>query len=194
MSSRLAEAREREQIRVMREVSAVAVHLFHRLGYDRVTMEDVAEASGVSVATLYRRFTTKENLVCWQPDEQRGMADLVAAVRSGLSITSAAMDLAQTLPDDAVDAIEDTARIRLQLIAGHASLRAATWAKSESFLRDILDVSDDHDSRPLLERDIEARCVAAAFEAGSHAWLRGEGSLRDCSVRALGLLGRYGAA
>lgn len=190
MSNRLVDARERERTQVMREVAAIAINLFDERGYDRVTMEAVAEATGVSPATLYRRFATKENLVCWQSDEQRGMATLVAAIESGQSIPSAAMTLAQTLPDEAIEAIEATARIRLQLIAGHASLQAAAREKSASFITAILEASGAHDHRPLLERETETRCVAAAFEAGTNAWLRGEGSLRDCTVQALELVGR----
>jgi AcrR family transcriptional regulator len=190
MSRRLAEARERERIRVMREISAIAVRLFDERGYDNVTMEEVADATGVSVATLYRRFTTKENLVCWQSDEQLGMATLVAAIQSGQPISSAAISLAQALPDDAVEAIEATARTRLRLIAGHASLQAVAREKAESFITAILEASEVNDHRPLLERETETRCVAAAFEAGSNAWLRGEGSLRDCTLQALDVLGR----
>jgi AcrR family transcriptional regulator len=173
----------------MRDVSSIAIHLFGERGYDRVTMEEVADATGVSTATLYRRFATKENLVCWQSDERQGMATLLAAVESGQAITSAAMTLAQTLPDDAVDAIEATARARLQLIAGHSSLQAAARHKSESFITAILEASAANDQRPLLERETETRCVAAALEAGSNAWLRGDGSLRDCTIRALQLVG-----
>ncbi len=191
MSHRLAQARERERIRVMREVSAIAVDLFDERGYDNVTMEEVASATGVSVATLYRRFTTKENLVCWQPDEQQGMAALVAAIQSGQPLISAATLLARTLPDDAFEAIEATARTRLRLIAGHASLQSAAREKGESFITAILEASAVSDHRPLLERETETRCVAAAFEAGSNAWLRGEGSLLDCTFHALALLTRH---
>jgi AcrR family transcriptional regulator len=188
MSRILAEARERERTRVMRDVSAIAVRLFHEHGFDNVRMEHVAEASSVSVATLYRRFGTKENLVCWQSDEQTAMATLRSAVGSGTPLSRAAMDLAQTLPDEAVDAIETTARTRLQLIAENASLQAAIREKAEAFVEGVLAASADHDQRPLLERETEVRCVAAALEAGNHAWLRGEGSLRDCVARALGAL------
>lgn len=191
VSRRLAEARERERIRVMRDVSAIAVRLFDERGYDNVTMEEVADTTGVSVATLYRRFTIKENLVCWQSDEQSGMATLVAAIQSGQTISSAAMGLAQALPDDAVEAIEATARTRLRLIAGHASLQAAAREKAESFITATLEASGVNDQRPLLERETETRCVAAAFEAGNNAWLRGEGNLRHCTLHALDLLGRY---
>lgn len=190
MPGRLAEARERERARVMRDVSAIAVRLFDERGFDKVTMEEVADATGVSVATLYRRFTTKENLVCWQSDERLGMAALVAAIGSGQSITTAATDLARSLPDDAVVAIETTARTRLRLIAGHASLQAAARQKAESFITAVLEASDRHDPRPLLERETETRCVAAAFEAADNAWLRGDGSLRHCTLLALGCLGR----
>lgn len=188
MSRRLMEARERERVRVMRDVSAIAVSLFAERGYDRVTMGEVAAATEVSVATLYRRFTTKENLVCWQPDEQQGMAALAAAVESGQSISSAALDLARDLPEDAAEAIEATARTRLRLIAEHPSLQAAAREKAESFIAAILEASEGNDQRPRLERETQTRCVAAAFEAGSNAWLRGEGSLRDCTLHALDLL------
>src|SRR4051794_24902093 len=104
MSTRLAQARERERTRVMREVSGIAVGLLDERGYDKVTMEDVAQASGVSVATLYRRFGTKENLVCWQPDEQTVMGVLLAAVQAGQPILDAATEVARNLPDDALDA------------------------------------------------------------------------------------------
>jgi AcrR family transcriptional regulator len=190
MSSRLHEARERERVQVMRDVSAIAIGLFVERGYDNVTMEDVAAATDVSVATLYRRFATKENLVCWQPDEQAGMAALVEAVRSGRALSSAARDLAGALPDEAVEAVEATARARLRLIAEHPSLQAAARKKGESFIAGILGASEPHDGRPLLQRETEARCVAAAFEAANNAWLRGEESLRRCTLRALDLLGR----
>ncbi len=189
MPGRLAEARERERVRVMRDVSAIAVHLFDERGFDNVTMEEVADEAGMSVATLYRRFTTKENLVCWQSDEQSGMFTLVAAIQAGQPIASAAVALAQALPDEVVEAIEATARTRLRLIGGHASLQAAAREKAESFITAVLEASDIKNPRPLLERETETRCVAAAFEAANNAWLRGEGSLRDCALQSLDLLG-----
>lgn len=191
MARRLALTRERERLRLMRDVSAIALSLFDERGYDNVTMEQVADATDLSVATLYRRFTTKENLVCWQSDEQTGMATLVAAIESGHAISRAATDLARTLPADAVEAIEATAHTRLRLIAGHASLQAAAREKSESFIGAILQASNANDERPLLERETEVRCVAAAFEAGSNAWLRGEGTLRGCTLQALALLAHH---
>ncbi len=188
MSTPLTRARERERIRVMREVSATAVRMFDESGFDAVRMEDVARATGVSVATLYRRFSTKENLVCWQVDEEVGMATLRAAVASGTPVRSAAVALAQDLPDDAVDEIESTARIRVGLIAGHAALRSAARQKAEAFVDEILAAAAPHDDRPLLEREVEVRCVAAAMDAANRAWLRDEGTLRACVLRALAAL------
>ena len=190
MSSRLAEARERERMHVMRDVAVIAIRLFDERGYANVTMEEIAAATDVSVATLYRRFGTKENLVCWQPDEQQGMSALMAAIESGESIINASRDLADALPDEAVESIETTARIRLQLIAAHAELRAAARQKAESFVTAIMEASEAAGGRTMLERETEARYVAAAFDAGTNAWLRGDGSLRDCTVRALDVLKR----
>jgi hypothetical protein len=112
----------------------------------------------------------------------------ITAPRSGQSIGGAARDLAQQLPAEAVQAIEETARSRLQLIAGQPALQAAAREKAESFIAAVLAASGATEQRPQLERELETRCVAAAFDAGSGAWLRGEGSLRECTLRALDLL------
>jgi AcrR family transcriptional regulator len=44
-------------------IESVAVDLFLRRGFDSVTVDDVARAAGVSPATFYRHFTTKEEVV-----------------------------------------------------------------------------------------------------------------------------------
>jgi AcrR family transcriptional regulator len=175
----------RARAEVMREISAIAVQLFEERGYDRVTMKDVAYEAGVSVATLYRRYSNKENLVVWNPDEQAEMDALRSALQSGTSLVGAARQMADHLPDDAAEAVEATARIRLHLIRAHPSLQAAARMKSESFVDACLEASGGHDDRPTLERETEARCVAAALDSGSHAWLRGEGTLRAYTLAAI---------
>jgi AcrR family transcriptional regulator len=122
----------RARAEVMREISAIAVQLFEERGYDCVTMKDVAYEAGVSVATLYRRYSNKENLVVWNPDEQAEMDALRSALQSGTSLVGAARQMADHLPDDAAEAVEATARIRLHLIRAHPSLQAAARMKSES--------------------------------------------------------------
>jgi AcrR family transcriptional regulator len=54
-----AEQQERRQ-----RVVAVATTLAQDGGYDAVVMKDVAERSGVALATLYRWFASKDHLLC----------------------------------------------------------------------------------------------------------------------------------
>lgn len=187
MSELLRTARRRERLAVMRQVSAVAIELFDERGFDQVTMETVATASGISPATLYRWFGTKENLVCWQPDEDRAMTALVCLVDEGMSVLRAAEQVAAELPEEGIEAIETTARTRLALIASHPSLRAAAQQKAGSFVTTLLSAGAS-DERALLARETEIRCVAAALDAANQAWLRGEGPLRACALEALAVL------
>ncbi len=55
--------REQKKQRVLHTVHQTAVALFTQQGYDAVSMEDIAKASGISRSTLYRHFTTKEATV-----------------------------------------------------------------------------------------------------------------------------------
>ncbi len=56
---RLSLAQQERRARVV----AVATELAERGGYEAVAMKDVAEASGVSLATLYRWFASKDHLL-----------------------------------------------------------------------------------------------------------------------------------
>lgn len=57
--------RRRDQTRA--EIAAAAVELFARQGFDQTTMDEVAQASGVSRRTAYRHFPSKEDLVFEHP-------------------------------------------------------------------------------------------------------------------------------
>ncbi len=74
-------------------IQSTAVELFVADGFANVTMQAIADAAGVGVATVYRYFGTKEDLVIWDEHEElvldaieRNLARLpaVAAVRAAL--------------------------------------------------------------------------------------------------------------
>ncbi len=61
-----------------RRIADIALRLFAQHGYSQVTMRDVAEASGVSRATIFRYFSKKENLILASLDDlMQEMARLI---------------------------------------------------------------------------------------------------------------------
>ncbi|WP_145813660.1 TetR/AcrR family transcriptional regulator [Kribbella amoyensis] len=69
--------RERRKTETRQTVQRHALRLFEDRGYDETTVNDVAQAAGVSAMTVYRHFPTKEDLVLW--DEYSSLTATVLA-------------------------------------------------------------------------------------------------------------------
>jgi AcrR family transcriptional regulator len=82
--------RQQHKQRTREAINAAAMQLFFTTGFDSVTVAEVATRAGVSVATVFNYFDTKEDLFF---DEVEPLAaDLVAAVRdcpAGTSVLAA---------------------------------------------------------------------------------------------------------
>jgi AcrR family transcriptional regulator len=78
--------RERKKMQTRQEIAAAAARLFDERGFDNVTVEEVAEAAGVSKKTVFNYFATKEDLVFNRSEERE--AGLIAAVRDRPAGTS----------------------------------------------------------------------------------------------------------
>jgi AcrR family transcriptional regulator len=66
---------ERRKQRSKEDILRAAEELFSRFGVDRVSVNDIAEQAGVSQATVYNNFGTKEELVS---DYRKTMANRIA--------------------------------------------------------------------------------------------------------------------
>jgi AcrR family transcriptional regulator len=73
-----ASRRERKRQRVADHVASTAFRLFEHLGYETVTMEQVAAAADVAKGTLYKYFPVKEALLAhqFQRDIASGLSTL----------------------------------------------------------------------------------------------------------------------
>ncbi|EPX55559.1 Transcriptional regulator, TetR family [Cystobacter fuscus DSM 2262] len=58
--------RERKQRLLRLELGEVALRLFVERGFAETTIEDIAEAAGISRRTFFRYFETKEDVVLWR--------------------------------------------------------------------------------------------------------------------------------
>lgn len=181
--------RERQRLEMMRTISDVAVDLFTRHGFDAVTIEAVAESAGVSPATVYRRFGSKENLVAWQPDERAGFERILHRLHQGDGILDAALEATGSMPDETFAAVESTGASRLALMASHPGLAAAARVKADSFGAEALAAwnSADPPGSPeeRLSREVAVGAVGAAMSAATAAYARGDGPLSECMQRAL---------
>ena len=67
--------RERRHVETKRLLVETAFDLFVERGFTNVSMEEVAQAAGVSRSTLYRRFPAKEDLVLEVPERWMDVFD-----------------------------------------------------------------------------------------------------------------------
>ncbi|MEV6348158.1 TetR family transcriptional regulator [Actinoplanes sp. NPDC051851] len=73
-------SREIARTAVRSRLAEVAVELFHQGGFDRITVNELAAAGGVSRSTFLRYFTTKEDAVLAAFEDQGDL--LAAAIRA----------------------------------------------------------------------------------------------------------------
>ena len=165
-----------------------AVRLFVERGYDSTTVNDVAEAAGVSPMTVYRHFPTKEDLVLV---DQNGplVAERIAATPAGQPfvrrIGSALVDSARTLT-----AGDDRFLLaRLRLMISTPALRARHldnhYVLQQAIVNGLGDEAADPDSA------FQAAAAASACLAVMHTalvrWAEDDGStdLPDLIAKAL---------
>ena len=65
MKAQPLDGRSRRRLNAMRRVQDAALDLFEARGFAAVTVEEVARAAEVGVASVFRNFGTKEALVQW---------------------------------------------------------------------------------------------------------------------------------
>lgn len=159
----------------MLRVQDEAMALFEREGFAAVTMEDVARAAEVGVASVYRYFGTKEGLVLWDEYDPR----LLEAVAEKLTVRPPLRAISDALAEQ-VGAVyaRDKARIlrRADLIAATPALTAAarlgTHALREGFAR----VLAAHVSERL-RREVIAAAVVSTLEVAVEEWRRRRGKV-----------------
>jgi TetR/AcrR family transcriptional regulator, regulator of mycofactocin system len=116
-----------------REVTRTALELFAQRGFVETTVDDVADALGVSRRTLFRYFASKNDMVWGDFDW------VLSRLRAGLDASPREMPLHEALTRAVIESnrYEDEQlpelRIRMRLITGvpalqaHSALRYSEW-------------------------------------------------------------------
>lgn len=156
------------RLEAMRRAQEVALALFEERGFDAVTVEDVALQADLGVASLFRNFGTKEQLVLW--DEYDPL--LFEAVARHLE-TKSPLEAMSAGVSEAVGAVyqHDRRRVlrRTELIAKTPALQVASRAGVHA-LRAGLDAVLAPKVKNVFERELLSAIFGATLETAVERW------------------------
>jgi AcrR family transcriptional regulator len=166
--------RERRKQESRRAISGVAMELFEALGFDEVTISQVAEAAGVSKMTVTNYFPRKEDLVFDRAEEIiQSLADAVTGRAPGESLLAAVRrDYAERIAAGDVTLGVPTPALARMVDASHAltSRRREIADLTEQALGDAIAAEAGAD-------DPQLRVIAAQL-ASVHRVLFADGTRR----------------
>jgi AcrR family transcriptional regulator len=157
-------------------VYATALRLFQEHGFDRVSVGQIASASGVSVPTFYAHYPSKEHVVMQLPTAEQ-MAALLATQPADLPVgvrirRAAPMWFAQWGPEERQDML---ARWRVVATTPALRTRAAEFERTTAELvAGALPASPRSALTPA--QAVVVNAYLAAFTAGLLEWADGEGT------------------
>lgn len=145
--------------RVERQIAHEALRLFTEHGVGATTVTEIAAASGVSIRTFWRHFTSKE--ACIRPLLDAGLDETVGRVRMVGSKSSLANAWVFGPPLNIVE-IDDIVSL-LRLGRENPSIRAVWLQAHDDGVEALLPAVADHFQVPL--DSFEARVKSAALNA-----------------------------
>ena len=146
--------RARRRAETRQDIADAALHLFERHGYANTTVEQIADAAGVSLRTFYRYCSSKDEV--FTSELRTGPAALASAVRNHRERPFLEAVIVAFV---AVSGTESQRR-ELRILISTPALRAAWLAAGREAVNDLVDV--------ILERfphysSLHARARAAAI-------------------------------
>jgi AcrR family transcriptional regulator len=158
--------RARQRTETRQRIQRQAIRLFDDRGYDATTVNEVADAAGVSAMTVYRHFPTKEDLVLYDDFDQLA-ASTIAGLPTDGSLADRIGSTILAVFDLATAHDRDLLLTRLRLMISTPALQArhldSQFRLQESFVTAIR--ADD----PGLE--FQARAAASACLGVAHVAL-----------------------
>ncbi|MDO8121893.1 TetR family transcriptional regulator [Isoptericola sp. b490] len=184
--------RHRKRAAAMARIQDVALDLFDEHGYERVTVEQIADASDVSPSSVYRYFGSKEQIVLLGEFEFDTSAARLEDDADG-SPLDATRRMLRAVMDHLVGDEERTRR-QMRHVMSDPALEAALARQVYAASETLGEVFAERLSRSAndLEVQVLAHVVVGALLGGLHHW---QGTafaepLRDVLDRCLDLLER----
>jgi AcrR family transcriptional regulator len=181
--------REQKKQRTRESIQEAALALIQEHGYDATTCEQIATAAGVSPATFYRYFPTKEDVVL-QDDYDPLMSELVAArPAQEPPVTAVRRALAQAM--GGLDAEEwRIVRERSQLLQSVPALRARSIEQIMAARAALAESLAPRMGKKVTDLEVQALAAACAgaMAAAVEHWTAEGGALADHVDRAMSVV------
>ncbi len=188
--------RERKKRQTREALQREALRLIADQGYDATTCEQVAGAAGVSPATLFRHFPTKEDLVLHDVYDPMIARAVLARPPSEGALTAVRQALGEALAQVYERDLEQI-RQRTALVLSVPALRARSREQQESLVTHLVDAlaARGHGPADGILVQVAATAVAGALQVAVQRWADRGGALPghvDEALDALGDLVREG--
>jgi AcrR family transcriptional regulator len=176
--------RERKRAETHARIQAEAIHLFLERGFETTTLDDIAEAAGVSRRSLFHYFESKEEIVLSsRTDFPRIIAEAIGQRPPGEPLLEM---VENALIDTATRYGSTQTRDLSRMIRDTPTLSAGEQAKYEHVERALAKALADRKDLP--EIDTECRVTAATaigiLKLAVEAWIAGDDSSPEEYFRA----------
>ncbi|MGI8947901.1 MAG: TetR/AcrR family transcriptional regulator [Ornithinimicrobium sp.] len=177
----MAGLREQRKAHTRAQIQQHGLRLIEQDGYARTSCEQIAAAAGVSAATLFRYFPTKEDIVLQDVYDPMIAEAVRARPAAEPRLTAVRRGLADAF-DEVYEADLEDIRARTALILSVPALRARMLEQQEGITmhlaRALADRREDTDAGRLEIRVAAGACAAALSIAVDH-WAAVGGHLPD---------------
>lgn len=168
--------RERNRIRARNDITAAALVLFEKHGYDATTVEQIARAASLSSATVFRHFPSKEDILFGDEDDSaQAMVECVAA-RRDRSVDVAA--LAEPMSKFAAELEDERTQTLTRLVMTTRSLEARSLRMRLRWEREIALqlATEEGAATSTLRHTVIASVAVSCLSAALRFWDRSDPS------------------
>jgi AcrR family transcriptional regulator len=182
--------RESKREALRRTVQRIAISMCKAHGFENVTVDEVAKAANVSSRTVFRHFSSKEEMLLW--DDTDELVEAIRALPVGTQPVEAMRLLLVTLIPERFEQDRDLLVDRLAVLSSNPQL----WNQMDQQHRMLADqlapefarlAGVPADDFSLL---VFMRAFASMFDVVMHEWQKSGGTehLPDIATRGLDLL------
>lgn len=177
--------RDRKKVKTRRAIRAAAIDLVGMNGYDKTTVEQIAERAEISPATLFRYFTSKDAVLI-DSDIPEVAISLLAGQPSGMSTVEACRQaLEMTLTSVSAEGWEFE-RKRWQLVFSNPQLRQGQYTEYRRLAERAAEVECQRLGRDL--KDLEMRIFFGALVGAGITALDAGNDMQGAVRWALGFI------